>query len=76
MCQLIDMHLCYRINEFDGEKKKEKSEHRSYNQLFFFVIFFIQTYPDEDHSLWGVRRHLYHALDKFFAKCLTNTTNI
>ncbi|XP_031621025.1 venom dipeptidyl peptidase 4-like isoform X2 [Contarinia nasturtii] len=29
------------------------------------------TYPDEDHSLWGVRRHLYHKLDAFFAKCFS-----
>ncbi|XP_031623304.1 venom dipeptidyl peptidase 4-like [Contarinia nasturtii] len=28
------------------------------------------TYPDEDHSLMKVRRHLYHALDRFFANCL------
>lgn len=33
------------------------------------------TYPDEDHSLWGVRRHLYHALDEFFAKCLTQNSS-
>ncbi|XP_070507717.1 dipeptidyl peptidase 4 isoform X2 [Chironomus tepperi] len=27
------------------------------------------TYPDEDHSLAGVRPHLYHSLEKFFKDC-------
>lgn len=42
-----------------------------FNQFYSFIL---QTYPDEDHSLWGVRRHLYHALDRFFAKCLTTNS--
>lgn len=29
----------------------------------------LQSYPDEDHSLWGVRAHLYHSLGRFFAEC-------
>lgn len=40
--------------------------------LCICFCFVWQTYPDEDHSLWGVRRHLYHSLDKYFAKCLVN----
>ncbi|XP_058118923.1 venom dipeptidyl peptidase 4 isoform X2 [Anopheles coustani] len=28
------------------------------------------SYPDEDHSLAGVRPHLYHTLGKFFSECL------
>uniref|UniRef100_A0AAG5DHZ4 Venom dipeptidyl peptidase 4 n=1 Tax=Anopheles atroparvus TaxID=41427 RepID=A0AAG5DHZ4_ANOAO len=28
------------------------------------------SYPDEDHSLAGVRPHLYHTLGKFFTECL------
>lgn len=27
------------------------------------------TYPDEDHSLAGVRPHLYHSLERFFKEC-------
>lgn len=27
------------------------------------------SYPDEDHSLAGVRPHLYHSLEKFFTDC-------
>lgn len=27
------------------------------------------TYPDEDHSLSGVRPHLYHSLERFFDSC-------
>lgn len=27
------------------------------------------TYPDEDHSLAGVRPHLYHSLERFFDGC-------
>ncbi|KAJ8940985.1 hypothetical protein NQ318_011719 [Aromia moschata] len=28
-----------------------------------------QSYPDEAHSLSSVYRHLYHTLDKYFARC-------
>lgn len=31
------------------------------------------TYPDEDHSLAGVRPHLYHSLEKFFTNCFADT---
>lgn len=27
------------------------------------------SYPDEDHSLAGVRPHLYHSLERFFREC-------
>lgn len=27
------------------------------------------SYPDEDHSLAGVRPHLYHSLERFFTDC-------
>lgn len=29
----------------------------------------LQSYPDEDHSLWSVRAHLYHSLGRYFAEC-------
>ncbi|XP_060517123.1 venom dipeptidyl peptidase 4-like isoform X2 [Cylas formicarius] len=32
------------------------------------IPFAQQSYPDENHSLGNVYRHLYHSLDKFFAK--------
>lgn len=35
------------------------------NDIMFREI----TYPDEDHSLAGVRPHLYHSLEKFFSEC-------
>ncbi|XP_030761347.1 venom dipeptidyl peptidase 4 [Sitophilus oryzae] len=40
------------------------------------IIFRQQSYPDENHSLSGVSRHLYHTIDAFFAKSfgLENTT--
>lgn len=28
------------------------------------------TYPDENHSLSGVRPHLYHSLTRYFSDCL------
>ncbi|KAJ8930490.1 hypothetical protein NQ314_016717, partial [Rhamnusium bicolor] len=28
-----------------------------------------QSYPDENHSLGHVSRHLYHTIDKFWARC-------
>jgi dipeptidyl-peptidase-4 len=31
------------------------------------------TYPDEDHSLAGVRPHLYHSLERFFDSCFEET---
>ncbi|KAG5672060.1 hypothetical protein PVAND_002219 [Polypedilum vanderplanki] len=31
------------------------------------------TYPDEDHSLAGVRPHLYHSLERFFRQCFKLT---
>lgn len=34
---------------------------------FIFWIFF-QSYPDEAHSLTNVYQHLYHTIDKFFAR--------
>jgi dipeptidyl-peptidase 4 len=33
------------------------------------ILFKEITYPDEDHSLAGVRPHLYHSLGKFFEDC-------
>lgn len=32
------------------------------------------TYPDEDHSLSGVRPHLYHSLERFFDSCFDQST--
>lgn len=29
-----------------------------------------QSYPDEDHSLGGVRHHFYHLLESFLSECL------
>uniref|UniRef100_A0A182MBV6 Venom dipeptidyl peptidase 4 n=1 Tax=Anopheles culicifacies TaxID=139723 RepID=A0A182MBV6_9DIPT len=34
------------------------------------IMFKQVSYPDEDHSLAGVRPHLYHTLGKFFSECL------
>ncbi|XP_050080187.1 venom dipeptidyl peptidase 4 isoform X1 [Anopheles maculipalpis] len=34
------------------------------------IMFKQVSYPDEDHSLAGVRPHLYHTLGKFFTECL------
>uniref|UniRef100_A0A182PUL1 Venom dipeptidyl peptidase 4 n=1 Tax=Anopheles epiroticus TaxID=199890 RepID=A0A182PUL1_9DIPT len=34
------------------------------------IMFKQVSYPDEDHSLAGVRPHLYHTLGKFFSDCL------
>lgn len=31
------------------------------------------SYPDEDHSLSGVRPHLYHSLERFFKNCFEDT---
>lgn len=31
------------------------------------------TYPDEDHSLAGVRPHLYHSLERFFTGCFSDS---
>lgn len=31
------------------------------------------TYPDENHSLAGVRPHLYHSLERFFESCFAKT---
>ncbi|KAJ8918466.1 hypothetical protein NQ315_008163 [Exocentrus adspersus] len=33
------------------------------------VDFRQQSYPDENHSLGHVSRHLYHTIDKFWARC-------
>lgn len=33
------------------------------------------TYPDEDHSLAGVRPHLYHSLERFFDSCFEEKNN-
>jgi dipeptidyl-peptidase-4 len=34
------------------------------------ILFRQQSYPDENHSLGGVRRHLYHSLEEFlFTEC-------
>ncbi|TMW53741.1 hypothetical protein DOY81_001146 [Sarcophaga bullata] len=33
------------------------------------ILFKQISYPDEDHSLAGVRPHLYHSLDRFFGDC-------
>ncbi|KAF7269818.1 hypothetical protein GWI33_017160 [Rhynchophorus ferrugineus] len=32
------------------------------------ISFRQQSYPDENHSLGGVSRHLYHTIDSFFAR--------
>lgn len=34
------------------------------------VMFKQITYPDENHSLSGVRPHLYHSLTRYFSDCL------
>ncbi|XP_049546146.1 venom dipeptidyl peptidase 4 isoform X1 [Anopheles darlingi] len=34
------------------------------------IMFKQVSYPDEDHSLAGVRPHLYHTLGRFFSECL------
>lgn len=31
------------------------------------------TYPDEDHSLAGVRPHLYHSLERFLTGCFSDS---
>lgn len=31
------------------------------------------SYPDEDHSLSGVRPHLYHSLERFFDNCFNKS---
>lgn len=33
------------------------------------VMFKQITYPDENHSLSGVRPHLYHSLTRYFSEC-------
>lgn len=33
------------------------------------ILFKQLSYPDEDHSLAGVRPHLYHSLGRFFGEC-------
>ncbi|XP_062563620.1 venom dipeptidyl peptidase 4 isoform X2 [Armigeres subalbatus] len=33
------------------------------------IMFKQVSYPDEDHSLAGVRPHLYHTLGRFFSEC-------
>lgn len=33
------------------------------------------TYPDEDHSLAGVRPHLYHSLERFLDGCFAESKN-
>lgn len=34
--------------------------------LLFCIL---QSYPDENHSLSSVYPHLYHTLDRYFARC-------
>lgn len=33
------------------------------------ILFKQITYPDENHSLSGVRPHLYHSLSRYFSEC-------
>lgn len=33
------------------------------------IMFKQITYPDENHSLAGVRPHLYHSLTRYFSDC-------
>ncbi|KAF2901203.1 hypothetical protein ILUMI_04983 [Ignelater luminosus] len=30
------------------------------------IQFYQQSYPDENHSIGGTSRHLYHTIDRFF----------
>lgn len=38
------------------------------------IMFRQLSYPDEDHGLAGVRRHLYHNLENFLDECLDINT--
>lgn len=33
------------------------------------IMFYQMSYPDENHSLSSVYPHLYHSIDRFFARC-------
>ncbi|GJQ85661.1 hypothetical protein Trydic_g20209 [Trypoxylus dichotomus] len=33
------------------------------------IMFYQMSYPDENHSLTSVYPHLYHTIDRFFARC-------
>lgn len=35
------------------------------------ILFEQVSYPDEDHSLGNVQRHLYHTMDQFWGNCLS-----
>jgi len=38
-------------------------------------FYFIQSYPDENHSIGSVRRHLYHSLERFlFDECFKTSS--
>jgi len=40
-------------------------------------IQFVQhSYPDENHSLGGVSRFLYHAMDSFWEDCFKEKTTV
>lgn len=49
-----------------------------FQQLVSFTFVFnlnkyvlhLQSYPDENHSLQHVYPHLYHSIDRFWARCL------
>lgn len=32
---------------------------------------FLQSYPDEGHSLGGVHKHLYHSLGEYLDECFS-----
>lgn len=54
--------------------KKNFIIYRTLINMCFFVR--LQSYVDEDHALWGVRKHLYHGIDKFFKKCFQGTIDL
>ena len=33
------------------------------------ILIFLQSYPDENHSLSGVQKHLYHTINHFWSQC-------
>lgn len=34
------------------------------------IFLFLQSYPDENHGLGDVTKHLYHSMDQFWTECL------
>lgn len=57
---------------FDQVVRKFWIDHIQFviNNLYF------QSYPNENHSLGGVSRHLYHTIDRFWVKTLNLTSSL